>query len=84
VLWARSGREAGEVVGGPPKPTVQLCCQAALNIAKSPNILAMTPEAYFCTIFRGIETPARGAKKQHIIGFVSLGEKIDRPVEPFR
>jgi hopanoid C-2 methylase len=36
---------------------VQLCCEATLNIAKSPDILAMMREAYFCTIFCGIETP---------------------------
>jgi hopanoid C-2 methylase len=36
---------------------VQLCCEATLNIAKSPEILAMMREAYFCTIFCGIETP---------------------------
>jgi radical SAM superfamily enzyme YgiQ (UPF0313 family) len=36
---------------------VQLCCEATLNIAKSPDVLAMMREAYFCTIFCGIETP---------------------------
>ncbi len=36
---------------------VQLCCEATLNIAKSPEILAMMREAYFCTVFCGIETP---------------------------
>jgi hopanoid C-2 methylase len=36
---------------------VQLCCEATLNIAKSPEILALMREAYFCTMFCGIETP---------------------------
>jgi len=36
---------------------VQLSCEATLNIAKSPDLLAMMREAYFCTIFCGIETP---------------------------
>jgi len=36
---------------------VQLACEATLNIAKSPELLAMMREAYFCTIFCGIETP---------------------------
>jgi hopanoid C-2 methylase len=36
---------------------VQLCCEATLNVAKSPEILTMMREAYFCTIFCGIETP---------------------------
>lgn len=36
---------------------VQLCCEATLNIAKSPEILAMMREAYFCTVFCGIESP---------------------------
>jgi len=40
---------------------VQLCCEATLNVAKSPDILAMMREAYFCTIFCGIETPELAA-----------------------
>jgi radical SAM superfamily enzyme YgiQ (UPF0313 family) len=36
---------------------VQLCCEATLNIAKCPDILALMREAYFCTMFCGIETP---------------------------
>jgi radical SAM superfamily enzyme YgiQ (UPF0313 family) len=40
---------------------VQLCCEATLNVAKSPEILAMMREAYFCTIFCGIETPELAA-----------------------
>jgi radical SAM superfamily enzyme YgiQ (UPF0313 family) len=40
---------------------VQLCCEATLNIAKSRDILALMREAYFCTIFCGIETPELAA-----------------------
>jgi radical SAM superfamily enzyme YgiQ (UPF0313 family) len=36
---------------------VMLNCEATLNIAKSPDLLALMREAYFGTIFCGIETP---------------------------
>jgi len=36
---------------------VQLSCEATLNIAACPDILEMMREAYFCTVFCGIETP---------------------------
>jgi radical SAM superfamily enzyme YgiQ (UPF0313 family) len=36
---------------------VQFACEATLNIAGEPDILAMMREAYFCTLFCGIETP---------------------------
>ena len=42
---------------------VQLACEATLNIAKSPELLEMMREAYFCTIFCGIETPDPAALK---------------------
>jgi len=42
---------------------VQFACEATLNIAKSPDLLAMMREAYFCTIFCGIETPDPAALK---------------------
>jgi hopanoid C-2 methylase len=40
---------------------VQLCCEATLNIAKNPEILTLMREAYFCTVFCGIETPELAA-----------------------
>jgi hopanoid C-2 methylase len=40
---------------------VQLCCEATLNIARCPDILELMREAYFCTIFCGIETPELAA-----------------------
>jgi radical SAM superfamily enzyme YgiQ (UPF0313 family) len=47
----------------------QFSCEATLNIAGSPDILAMMKEAFFYAIFCGIETPELGAldaiKKSH-------------------
>jgi hopanoid C-2 methylase len=46
-----------------------LSCEATLNIAKRPEILELMREAYFGTIFCGIETPdpeaLRSISKQH-------------------
>lgn len=36
---------------------IQFACEATLNIAQSPKLLEMMREAYFCTVFCGIETP---------------------------
>ncbi len=36
---------------------VQFACEATLNIANETETLAMMREAYFCTLFCGIETP---------------------------
>src|ERR1700760_2581930 len=36
---------------------LRLSCEATLNIAKRPEILAGMREAFFCTVFCGIETP---------------------------
>jgi hypothetical protein len=48
---------------------LQFSCEATLNIAASPEILALMREAYFYAIFCGIETPELGAldaiKKSH-------------------
>jgi radical SAM superfamily enzyme YgiQ (UPF0313 family) len=40
---------------------VQFSCEATLNIALCPDILAMMREAYFYAVFCGIETPELGA-----------------------
>ncbi|ABD87271.1 B12-binding domain-containing radical SAM protein [Rhodopseudomonas palustris] len=37
--------------------SIRLACEATLNIAKRPEILQLMREAYFVTIFCGIETP---------------------------
>lgn len=48
---------------------VQFACEATLNLAQSPQLLEMMREAYFCTVFCGIETPEpdalRSISKQH-------------------
>ncbi|MGA1264911.1 MAG: B12-binding domain-containing radical SAM protein [Prochlorothrix sp.] len=36
---------------------VQFACEATLNMAQSPKLLELMREAYFCTVFCGIETP---------------------------
>ncbi len=36
---------------------VEFACEATLNIAKYPDLLALMREAYFSTVFCGIETP---------------------------
>ncbi|MCA1596613.1 MAG: B12-binding domain-containing radical SAM protein, partial [Chloroflexi bacterium] len=50
---------------------VQFACEATLNITRSPQLLDMMQEAYFCTVFCGIETPETDAlnamaKKQNL------------------
>src|SRR6516225_3024935 len=42
---------------------VRLACEATLNIAKRPEILEKMREAFFITVFCGIETPDPGALK---------------------
>lgn len=48
---------------------LQFACEATLNIARDPELLALMREAFFCTIFVGIETPEpdalRGIDKGH-------------------
>jgi radical SAM superfamily enzyme YgiQ (UPF0313 family) len=36
---------------------IEFACEATLNIAKQPELLAMMREAFFVTVFCGIETP---------------------------
>lgn len=42
---------------------VQFACEATLNLAQSPKLLEMMREAYFGTVFCGIETPNPEALK---------------------
>ncbi len=42
---------------------VQFACEATLNMAQSPKLLELMREAYFCTVFCGIETPDPAALK---------------------
>jgi hopanoid C-2 methylase len=41
----------------------EFACEATLNLALNPEILAMMREAYFCTVFCGIESPSPEALK---------------------
>jgi hopanoid C-2 methylase len=40
---------------------IEFACEATLNIAKYPDLLAMMRDAYFTTVFCGIETPEMDA-----------------------
>ena len=40
---------------------IQFACEATLNLSQSPKLLEMMREAYFCTVFCGIETPETNA-----------------------
>lgn len=48
---------------------IQFACEATLNIAKRPEILSLMRDAYFTTLFAGIETPdpdaLKAMSKQH-------------------
>jgi radical SAM superfamily enzyme YgiQ (UPF0313 family) len=48
---------------------LEFCCEATLNIAKQPELLELMREAFFTTVFVGIETPdpaaLRAMSKEH-------------------
>jgi radical SAM superfamily enzyme YgiQ (UPF0313 family) len=54
---------------------VQFACEATLNLAQSPKLLEMMREAYFCTVFCGIETPEPDALKA-----ISKGHNLSMPI----
>ena len=60
---------------------VQFACEATLNLAQHTQLLEMMREAYFCTVFCGIETPEADAlksisKQQNLMGGLSILEAI--------
>lgn len=60
---------------------VQFACEATLNLAQNRELLAMMREAYFCTVFCGIETPETDAlksisKQQNLMGGMSILDAI--------
>jgi radical SAM superfamily enzyme YgiQ (UPF0313 family) len=60
---------------------VQFACEATLNLAQNTELLEMMREAYFCTVFCGIETPEKDAlksisKQQNLMGNLSILEAI--------
>jgi len=54
---------------------VQFACEATLNLAQSPKLLEMMREAYFCTVFCGIETPDTDALKA-----IAKGQNLSMPI----
>ncbi|NCJ07131.1 DUF4070 domain-containing protein [Synechococcales cyanobacterium C] len=54
---------------------VQFACEATLNIAQSPKLLEMMREAYFCTVFCGIETPETEALQS-----ISKDQNLSMPI----
>lgn len=54
---------------------VQFNCEATLNLAQSPKLLEMMREAYFCTVFCGIETPEPGA-----LHAISKDQNLSMPI----
>lgn len=54
---------------------VQFACEATLNIAQAPEILELMREAYFCTVFCGIETP-----EEHALEFIQKKQNLRRPI----
>ncbi|PSB16349.1 B12-binding domain-containing radical SAM protein [filamentous cyanobacterium CCP2] len=54
---------------------VQFACEATLNLAQTPKLLEMMREAYFCTVFCGIETPEPDALKA-----ISKGHNLSMPI----
>ncbi len=60
---------------------IQFACEATLNLAQNKELLAMMREAYFCTVFCGIETPEVDAlksisKQQNLMGGMSILDAI--------
>jgi radical SAM superfamily enzyme YgiQ (UPF0313 family) len=54
---------------------VQFACEATLNLAQSPKLLELMREAYFCTVFCGIETPEPEALQA-----ISKGQNLSMPI----
>lgn len=54
---------------------VQFACEATLNLAQSPKLLEMMREAYFCTVFCGIETPETDA-----LNAISKQQNLSMPI----
>lgn len=54
---------------------LQFACEATLNMAQSPKLLEMMREAYFCTVFCGIETPETAALKA-----ISKQQNLSMPI----
>jgi hopanoid C-2 methylase len=54
---------------------VQFACEATLNLAQVPQALELMKEAYFCTVFCGIETP-----EEHALQAIHKEQNIRKPI----
>lgn len=54
---------------------VEFACEATLNLAQVPEVLELMREAYFCTVFCGIETPEEEALK-----FIHKEHNLRQPI----
>jgi hopanoid C-2 methylase len=54
---------------------VQFACEATLNLSQVPQALELMKEAYFCTVFCGIETPDEGA-----LEFIHKEQNLRKPI----
>ena len=54
---------------------VQFACEATLNISQCPQALELMKEAFFCTVFCGVETPEEDA-----LEFIHKEQNLRRPL----
>ncbi len=54
---------------------LQFACEATLNIAQCPDVLELMKEAYFTTVFVGIETPEENA-----LQFIQKKQNLRQPI----
>jgi len=54
---------------------IQFACEATLNISQVPKALELMKEAYFCTVFCGIETP-----EQDALQFIGKTQNMRKPL----
>ena len=54
---------------------IQFACEATLNLAQCPDVLELMKEAYFTTVFVGIETPEENA-----LEFIQKKQNLRQPI----
>lgn len=54
---------------------IQFACEATLNLAQAPDVLELMREAYFTTVFCGIETPEENA-----LEFIGKKQNLRQPI----
>jgi radical SAM superfamily enzyme YgiQ (UPF0313 family) len=55
---------------------VQFACEATMNLSQVPQALELMKEAFFCTVFCGIETPEEDA-----LSFMHKEQNLRRPLQ---